>query len=345
MKAVTIERTPEGATYVLTDVPEPDTGPDDLLVAVHASAINQADLRYAAAHFAASGPGSGPARGQAAGPGIGGLELAGEVIALGERVTGFAVGDRVMAMTGRAWAERVPVDHRLVVPVPAGFGWRDAAATPVSYITAHDCVTAAARLKPGESLLVQGATSAAGLAVVQIASQAGAHPVVGTTSKQAKAERLRSLGCDVPLVRGAVDVPQAVRSATGGRGADVVVDILGGAAVPENIDAAALQGRIICLGRVSGSRGELDLDEFARKRITMTGITFRTRTFDERRAVVARFIREMLPALANKELRPVWDRVFDWADCSAAETYLRSGNQFGKVLLAFKPGDQAEAPA
>jgi NADPH2:quinone reductase len=103
MKAVTIERTPEGARYVLTDVPEPDTGPDDLLVAVHASAINQADLRYAAAHFAASEPGSGPARGQAAGPGIGGLELAGEVIALGERVTGFAVGDRVMAMTGRAW--------------------------------------------------------------------------------------------------------------------------------------------------------------------------------------------------------------------------------------------------
>ena len=334
MRALTIVRTPEGARYQLTDVPEPAAGPEDLLVEVHASAINQADLRYASAHFAASEPGSG----QPAGPSIGGLEMAGEVIAVGERAAGFAVGDRVMAMTGQAWAERVAVDHRLAVPVPAGFGWRDAAATPVSYITGHDCVTAAAALQAGESILVQGATSAAGLAVLQIARHAGAHPVAGTTSKQAKAERLRPLGCDVPIVRGSGNVAQAVRSATGGRGADVVVDILGGTAVQENIDAAALQGRIICLGRVSGTRGELDLDEFARKRITMKGITFRTRTADERRTVVARFVRDLLPALEKKEVRPVWDQAFDWADCDAAETFLRSGNQFGKVLLMVRPG-------
>ena len=347
MKALTIERTADGARYQLTEVPEPAPGPEDLLVEVHASAINQADLRYAATHFAASepgpaagpgsGPGSGSGSGPAAGPSVGGLEMAGRVIAVGDRAAGFAVGDRVMAMTGRAWAERVAVDHRLAVPVPAGFGWRDAAATPVSYITGHDCVTAAAVLQPGESILVQGATSAAGLAVLQIARQAGAHPVAGTTSRQAKAERLRPLGCDVPIVRGSTDVAQAVRSATGGRGADVVVDILGGTAVPENIDAAALQGRIICLGRVSGTRGELDLDEFARKRLTMRGITFRTRTPGERHAVVARFIRELLPALEKQEVRPVWDRVFDWADCGAAEAYLRSGHQFGKVLLTVNP--------
>jgi NADPH:quinone reductase-like Zn-dependent oxidoreductase len=334
MKAITIAPQPEGARYVLAEAPEPAVGPADLLVEVHASAINQADLRYAAAHFAASQPASGPAPG----PAIGGLELAGEVIAVGERATGFAVGDRVMAMTGRAWAERVPVDHRLAVPVPGGFGWRDAAATPVSYITAHDCITAAARLRPGESLLVQGATAAAGLAVVQIARHAGARPVFGTTSKEAKVERLRSLGCGVPIVRGSTDVVETVRWATGGRGADVVVDILGGAALQENVAAAAVLGRVICLGRVTGPCGELDLDEFARKRIQMTGISFRTRTFDERCAVVARFIRELLPALETKEVRPVWDRSFDWADCSEAEAFLRSGSQFGKVLLSMKPG-------
>ena len=354
MKAITIAHPPGGARHVLADVPEPTVGPEDLLVEVYASAINQADLRYAATHFAASEPAPGHAPGQApgqapgsapgaaAGPAISGLELAGEVIALGERATGFAVGDRVMAMTGRAWAERAVVDHRLAVPVPDGFGWPDAAATPVSYITAHDCVTSAAGLRPGESLLVQGATSAAGLAVVQIARHFGAHPVFGTTSKEAKAERLRSIGCDVPIVRGAAaaaqPVAETVRSATGGRGADVVVDILGGAALQENIDAAAVRGRVICLGRVSGTRGELDLDEFARKRIAMTGITFRTRTAEERRAVVARFIADMLPLLQGKEVRPVWDRSFDWADCAGAEAYLRSGNQFGKVLLTMKPG-------
>jgi NADPH2:quinone reductase len=328
VKAITIAAKADGPRYVLGDAPEPVPGPADLLVEVHASAFNQADLRYATTHFATSE--------QASGPAIGGLEMAGEVIATGAEVTGFAAGDRVMAMTGRAWAERVAVDHRLTVPVPAGFGWPDAAATPVSYITAHDCVVSAAQVQPGESLLVQGATAAAGLAVLQIARFAGARPILGTTSRQAKAERLRGLGCDVAIVRGSTDVAETVRSATGGRGADVVVDILGGAALLENIAAAAVLGRVICLGRVSGTRGELDLDEFARKRIQMTGITFRTRSFEERCAVVARFISELLPALQDGDVRPVWDRSFDWADCASAERFLRSGNQFGKVLLSMK---------
>jgi NADPH2:quinone reductase len=328
MKAITSTSTPAGPRYTLAEVPEPTAGPDDLLVEVHASAINQADLRHARTHFAASETEAGPA--------VAGLELAGEVIALGERVTGFAVGDRVMAMTGRAWAERATVDYRLAVPVPDGFSWSEAAATPVSYITAHDCVTSAARLAHGESILVQGATTAAGLAVLQLARHVGAQPILGTTSSAAKAERLRSVGCHIPVVRGSMDVADRVAAATDGHGADVVVDILGGTALTENVAAAAIQARIICLGRVSGPRGELDLDEFARKRIQMTGVTFRTRTFEERCAVVARFIREMLPALDNQQIRPVWDRSFGWADCAEAETYLRSGTQFGKVLLSMK---------
>ena len=329
MKAIITAPSSEGARYVLAEVPEPAAGPADLLVEVHASAINQADLRRAPTHFAGSESASGPA--------IAGLEMAGQVIALGERATGFAVGDRVMAMTGRAWAERVAVDHRLAIPVPLGFSWEDAAATPVSYITAHDCVVSAAKLAPGESLLVQGATTAAGLAVMQIAKHAGARPVLGTTSKEAKAGRMRFYGCDISLVRGFANVAGSVETVTAGRGVDVIVDILGGSALQENVAAAAVQGRIICLGRVSGPRGELDLDEFARKRIQMTGTTFRTRTFQERCAVVARFIRELLPALKDKDVKPVWDRSFDWAASLQAETFLKSGNQFGKVLLSVKP--------
>ena len=199
MKAITSTSAPGGSRYVLAEVPEPAVGPADLLVEVHASAINQADLRHARTHFAASETDAGPA--------VAGLELAGDRHrAWGEEVTGFAVGDRVMAMTGRAWAERATVDYRLAVPVPGWFSWSDAAATPVSYITAHDCVAAAARLVPGESLLVQGATTAAGLAVLQIARHVGARPILGTTSSPAKAERLRSAGCDIPLVRGSADV-------------------------------------------------------------------------------------------------------------------------------------------
>ena len=336
MKAVTSTATPDGARYTLAEVPEPTVGPTDLLVEVYASAINQADLRHARTHFAASETESGPA--------VAGLELAGVVIGLGDGVTGFTIGDRVMAMSGRAWAERATVDYRLAVPVPARFSWSQAAATPVSYITAHDCVTAAARLTHGESVLVQGATTAAGLAVLQLARYVRAQPILGTTSSADKAERLRSAGCNIPLVRGSADVAGRVRAATDGHGADVVIDILGGTALSENVAAAAIQGRIICLGRVSGPRGELDLDEFARKRLQMTGVTFRTRTFEERCAVVARFIREMLPAFDSQTIRPAWDRSFDWADCAEAETFLRSGTQFGKVLLSIGHGSRAEAP-
>ena len=217
--------------------------------------------RHARTQFAASEKESGPA--------IAGLELAGVVIALGEGVTGFAVGDRVMAMSGRAWAERVTVDYRLAVPVPARFSWSEAAATPVSYITAHDCVTAAARLTHGESVLVQGATTAAGLAVLQLARTSGPSPSSARPPAPPRLSACAQPDATSRSCAGRRTWPGRRRAATDGHGADVVIDILGGTALTENVAAAAIQGRIICLG-VSGPRGELDLDEFGRKRLQMT---------------------------------------------------------------------------
>lgn len=326
MKAVVLEPAPEGNELRMLEVPDPVTGPSDLLVKVRASALNRADLRRASTHFAGSEARPGPA--------VGGLEMAGEVLATGSETDGFAVGERVMAMTGGSWAELTTVDHRLAVAVPSGLSWAEAAATPISFITAHDALATAAELQPGESVLVQGATSAAGLASIQLASALGAAEVFGTTSSDTKAARLSALGCTVPLNPGHDDIVLEVARRTGGRGVEVVIDIVGAGVVQQNIDVAAICGRVICLGRLAGSEAALNLDEFSRKRIRMVGVTFRTRSLEERIAVMGRFSREVAPMLQSGRVRPVLDQTFLLTDIEAAEHYMRTNEHFGKIVLA-----------
>jgi NADPH:quinone reductase len=325
MRAVVVEDAGSGRRLVVADVAAPRPGPSDLLVGVRASGLNQADLRMAASHFAASEVRGGPA--------VAGLELAGEVLEVGSKVRGFEVGDRVMAMGGGAWAESAVLDHRLVIPAPDALTWIQAGASPISYVVAHDALSAAAGLRPGQSVLVQGATSAAGLACVQMARFLGASEIYGTSSTVAKLDRLRDVGCDVPIDRSSEDVAAVVGRGTGGRGVDVVIDVLGAGAVQQNIDSAVVSGRIVCLGRLAGSEVTFDIDEFSRKRITMIGVTFRTRTMDERVAVVARFIAEVVPALGTGSLQPVVDRSFRLDEIESALTYLRQSRRMGKVVL------------
>lgn len=324
MQAIVIEIEPEGTYLRRRDVAPPQIGPADLIVDVRASALNRADLRQAASHFAASESQQGPP--------IGGLEMAGEVAAIGTAVHGFAPGDRVMAMTGASWAQQVRLDHRLAMPVPAGMTWAEAAAIPISFVTAHDALVSAARLRTGQSVLVRGASSAAGLAAVQIARELRAGVLLGTTNSPAKLNLLESLGCQAILTDGR-PIADVVRNHTDGRGADIVIDIVGAGTVQDNIDAAAITGRIVCLGRLAGTQGTFNLDEFSRKRIDMKGVTFRTRSFDERLAAVALFREQMLPALAAGTLRPVIDRSFAFDEVNEAQTYMRENQNFGKVII------------
>ncbi len=324
MQAIVIE-TSQGVTRLRQrDVTLPPPGPGDLIVEVRASALNRADLRRSASHFAASDSQQGPA--------IGGLEMAGEVTAIGAAVRGFAPGDRVMAMAGGSWAEQVRLGYRLALPVPSGLTWAEAAAIPISFVTAHDALVSAARLHAGESVLVRGASSAAGIAAVQIARELGAGVVLGTTNGRSKLDLLARLGCQ-PILTAAEPIADTVRSRTGGRGADIVIDIVGAGVVQDNIDAAAVTGRIVCLGRLAGTGGTFDLDEFSRKRITMTGVTFRTRSFDERVAAMALFREQMFPLLAAGKLRPVIDRSFAFGEVDEAQAYMRENRNFGKVII------------
>jgi NADPH:quinone reductase-like Zn-dependent oxidoreductase len=306
-------------------VPDPICGKSDLLIGVKAAALNRADLRRAATHFAASEKDGGHP--------IAGVELAGEVAAIGADVTGFTIGDRVMAMAGGAYAEYAVIDHRLAIRVPSAMSWEDAAATPVTFVTAHDALTSIAALKTGETVFVQGASSGAGIASVQIARLKGAGQVFGTAGAPEKLERLRALGCDVPINYRSEDFVAVIRRHTQSRGADVIIDLVGSHTAQGNIDASAIPGRIICVGRVAGLDATINLDEFSRKRISMIGTTFRTRSMEERISAVRRFCEDVLPALAQGTVRPVIDSVFPLRDAGAAQERMRANQHFGKIVL------------
>lgn len=275
-------------------------------------------------HFAASGKKGSPAAG---------LELAGEVVAIGSEVTGFAIGDRVMAMASGAFAERAAIDYRFAVLVPQAMTWEVAAATPVSFIMAHNALIAAGAFTSGESVLVQGASSGAGIATVQIARLLGASEILGTAGSPDKLKRLQALGCGVTINYREDDTASVFRTHTKGRGVDVTVDFAGGNTLQKSIDSAAVHGRIVCAGRVAGVESTINIDEFSRKQLEMTGVTNRTRTLDERIQVVRAFRDDLLPALKKGTLVPLVDSIYALEDAEAAYQHMGTNTHFGKIVL------------
>lgn len=324
MKAICIEDVGGRPELVLRSVPDPEPGPKDLLVRVRAAAVNFADLYRWVSHYGHDRPRSAA---------VAGLEMAGEVIAFGDDVRGFGIGDRVMAMASGAYAELCTVDHRLAMRVPAGFSWAEAAASPVSLMTAHDALVTNGRLQRSETVLIEAVTSSIGLAAVRIAKHHGAQPVIGTSGSPDKIARMAEFGLDMGIDYKQQDVPSRVLEATGGHGADVTIGNAGGETLGDLIKAAAVRGRIINVGRLGKWTGEIDLDEHSRKRIALIGVTFRTRSVEECAEIVRRTEDDLAALMEGGELRPVVDRTFPLDEAAAAQDYLRSGQHFGKVLL------------
>lgn len=324
MKTICIQDVDGRAELVMRDVAEPVPGPQELLVRVRAATVNFADLYRAAQHYGSS---------HSSGPAVAGLEMAGEVVAHGNEVRGIGVGERVMAMASRAYAEFCVVDHRLVMRAPPGFSWEEAAASPVCFMTAHDALVTNGRLAPGEVVLVEAVTSSIGMAAVAVAKQRGACMVIGTSGSPEKLARMAGRGLDIGVNTREQGIADAVHAATGGAGADVTIANVGGDTLPELVKAAAVKGRIINVGRLGRWVGEIDLDEHSRKRIALIGVTFRTRSLEEHAAVVRRTAEDLGPLLEDGRLRPLVGRVFPMAEAAAAQEYLRSGRHFGKVVL------------
>jgi len=326
VKAIVISRFGGPEVLELREVPAPAPTRGDVRVRVRATAINRADLLQRAGFYPA--PPDSPQD-------IPGLEFAGEIDAIGDGVIEWAPGDRVAGLCGGgAYAEAVVVPSRTVVRLPDGCSFTDGAAIPEAFITAWDAMVVQARLAAGERALIHAAASGVGTAAIQIAHAIGAR-VLGTSRSPAKLERLRALGLDDAI---AIDrdgrFGAAVMQTTGGAGADVVLELVGGAHLSEDLTCVAPRARIVLVGLMGGATAELDLGAVLRKRVQITGTMLRSRPLEEKIAAVQQLARHLMPLFERGALRAVVDRVLPLAQAGEAHAYVASNDSFGKVVLS-----------
>lgn len=324
MKAWVGKRQGDNSTYSLMELPQPLPKEGQLLLRVHAVGLNRIDQEPKSAHFSHSDP--APAS-------VPGLEAAGEVVAIHGNVGAFREGDRVMAMVQGGCAEYVRVHHSLAMRVPERLSWEEAASIPVSYLTAHDALITRASLASGETVLIHAVTSGVGLAALQLAKRHGAGFICGSSGSGEKLERTRDVGLDLGLLDPYSGFEEAVHQATGGRGVDVVVDSIGGKLLNETLRATAISGRVIEVGRFGGANAEIDLNLLAARRITLVGVTFRSRTLEEHAAVVKAFLRDHGADLESGILAPIIDQVYPFDSLPEAISRKLRRNQYGKLVL------------
>jgi NADPH2:quinone reductase len=307
------------------DAPKPSPKANEILIKVNAASLNRADLAVAAGHRhgAVGGPGT-----------IVGLECAGEVEAVGSAVKDFKPGDRVMSSAAGGFAEYAVADSGRAHKIPANnMSFEQAACMPVAVQTMHNALAGAGRLRKGESVLIQGASSGVGLLGMQIARHLGASIVMGTSTNDARRARLKEFGCDLALDTRDPKWPDKVKEATGGKGVDLIVDQVSGGVMNQNMEAAAILGRIVNVGRLGGMKGEFNFDLHALKRIDYIGVTFRTRTPEEVRAIVQAARKDLWPAIEAGKLALPIDGTLPLDQVAEALANMKAKAHFGKIVL------------
>lgn len=297
----------------------------ELAIDVAAAGLNRADLLQRRGLYPA------PAGVAADVPG---LEYAGTVAALGEGVTGFAVGDRVMGIVaGGGMATRVVVHAREALPVPPNLSLTEAAAVPEVFLTAWDALKQA-DLRLGDVVLIHAVGSGIGTAALQLAAVAGAR-TIGTSRSAEKLERCRALGLEHGIVTKDAVFADEVRALSGGRGADVVLDTVGASYLAGNWDALALRGRHVVIGLMGGATVDAPLGKLLQKRATVIGTTLRARPLEEKAAAAQAFLREVVPHLASGRLRPVVGRTRPMSEIREAHAEMEANETFGKTVLVW----------
>ena len=308
---------------VLTDLPQPKPKPTEVLVKVRAIALNRAELG------AAKGDTS---HGNAAGAPIGG-EYSGEVVECGAEVRDLKPGDRVMCHAAGSYAEYAVADYGRAVPIPANLSFEQAATLPIGLNTLHDALISKGRLKAGEAVMIQGASSGVGLIGLQIARLKGAGLVIGTSTNAARRERLKEFGADLAVDTSKPNWAEEVLKATDGKGVSLTVDMVSGSTVSQTMQATALLGRIVNVGRLGGENAEFNFDLHARKRIDYIGVTFRTRSVEELRAIVRKMRADLWDAVSSGRIYLPIDKTFPLDQAAAAHEHMRRNQHFGKILL------------
>lgn len=323
MQAITIPSPGGPDALVLAEVPDPTPAAGEVRIAVAAAGVNRADVMQRMGFYP-------PPEGASAYPG---LEVSGTIDALGEGVTGWAVGDQVCALlTGGGYAERVCVPAAQVLPLPAGVSLRDAAALPEVVATVWSNVFLTANLQPGEVVLVHGGSSGIGTMAIQLAREAGATVAV-TAGSAAKLAVCRDLGARILVNYRDEDFVAVVKEATGGAGADVVLDNMGAKYLPRNVEVLATNGRLVVIGLQGGVRGELDLGRLLSKRAAVIATSLRARPPAEKATIVAAVREHVWPLVEAGRVRPVVHAAYPLGDAADAHRELESSAHIGKILL------------
>jgi tumor protein p53-inducible protein 3 len=323
MKAILIDQPGDESVLKLGDAPEPRPGPEDLLIKVKYAALNRADLMQRQGFYPAP-PGASS---------ILGLECAGEVAAVGIDVSGWRVGDRVMALLpGGGYAELAAVHHGSAMHVPAALSDAEAAAFPEVFLTAFLNLFMLAGVKTGESVLIHGGGSGVGTASIQLLGLAHARSIV-TAGSDAKCEQCLRFGADVAINYNAGPFAPKIRAATNDRGADVILDTIGGAYLAQNLEALANGGRLVLIGLMKGAKAELDLATVLRRHLRIYGSTLRSRPVAEKAEIVTAFLARFVDALTGGKLRPPIYKILSLTDAAEGHRMMQSSEHFGKIVL------------
>ncbi|WP_315720980.1 MULTISPECIES: zinc-binding dehydrogenase [unclassified Bradyrhizobium] len=308
----------------ITDVAKPAPKGTQVLVRVRACGLNRADLGMTKghAHGAAGGVGT-----------VLGMEWAGEVAELGPDAKGLKVGDRVMGSGGAAFAEYTLADHGRLFHAPSNMNFDEAATLPIALTTMHNAVVTNGALQPGQSVLVQGASSGVGLMAMQIAKLKGASLVIGSSTDATRRERLKEFGADLAIDSSDPGWVDQVLKATGGQGVDLIVDQISGAVANQNLAATKVLGRIVNVGRLGGTHADFNFDLHAARRITYVGVTFRTRSIEEIRTIFDEVKQDIWSSVETRALRLPLDRVFAFDDIGAAFAHMEANRHLGKIVV------------
>ncbi|WP_129544485.1 NAD(P)H-quinone oxidoreductase [Serratia sp. 1D1416] len=323
MKAIEISQPGEPEVLVVTERPLPTPQAGEILVKVAAAGVNRPDVLQRRGNYAPP-PGASD---------IPGLEIAGEVVALGEGVQRYALGDKVCALiAGGGYAEYCKVHESNALPVPVGFSMVEAAAIPETFFTVWVNVFQRGHLKASETVLIHGGTSGIGTVATMLAKAFCAH-VITTVGSEDKRQASLALGADVAINYRSEDFVERTKSATDGKGADVIVDLIAGDYLAKNYQAAAMEGRIVQIGTQNGVVKELNLMPLLLKRLTHTGSTLRSRSVEDKGQIAAELLEKVWPLLERGVLKPQIFKTFRLEQAAEAHALMESSEHIGKIML------------
>lgn len=330
MRAIVISKPGGPEVLQLREIANPRPERGEALVRVMATAVNRADVLQRMGRYPA------PSECLADVPG---LEFAGVVESVGTGVTEVKEGDRVFGLIGGgSYCERVVVHARTLISIPSNMSFVDAAAIPEAFITAYDAMVLQCELTSGETMLVSAVGSGVGTASIQIASAIGATSI-GTARSHTKIDTAKKLGLTHGIVLDEEKFAKQVMDLTDGRGVDVVIELVGGDYLKDDVACAAKKGRIIIVGLLRGARTELDMGQVLSKRLRILGTTLRARPLEEKIQVSQSFAKHMVPLFESGKLKPVVDKVFKLEEASKAHSYMESNSNFGKIILTMSETD------